>query len=254
MGINPCGIPLLDVGRDVQGRFTKANPGGPGNPFARKVAALRKALLDSVSEQDLKDMVEILKQQARQGDKGAMKLILQYCVGKPAPPNDPDRMDADEWHRLQQMRVSPEQFSQTIESVPASIACDMAQSYWPCTVQDGPLAETVHYIHSQMLAGGQGAPPPGEAGTSAPPDGARPDAAPAADGTAERSPSAKGEGKSKDRRDSAGPSRRDSHSPTRSPSPNGGIEEQRRQATEQRRPLSQPPRPSGQPGRPSARG
>ena len=48
--INPYGIPLLDVGRDVHGRFTKANPGGPGNPFARKVAALRKALLDSVSE------------------------------------------------------------------------------------------------------------------------------------------------------------------------------------------------------------
>jgi hypothetical protein len=62
---NPKGVPLLDVGRDVHGRFTKANPGGPGNPFARKVAALHKALLDSVSEQDVKDVVEILEQQAR---------------------------------------------------------------------------------------------------------------------------------------------------------------------------------------------
>ena len=44
--INPRGIPLLDVGRDVQGRFRPCNPGGPGNPFARKVAAPRKALLD----------------------------------------------------------------------------------------------------------------------------------------------------------------------------------------------------------------
>ena len=35
--INPIGIPLLNVGGDVHGRFTKANPGGPGNPFARKV-------------------------------------------------------------------------------------------------------------------------------------------------------------------------------------------------------------------------
>jgi hypothetical protein len=250
VSINPCGIPLLDVGRDVQGRFTKANPGGPGNPFARKVAALRKALLDSVSEQDLKDMVEVLKQQARQGDKAAIKLILQYCVGKPAPANDPDRMDADEWQRLQEMRVSPEQFSQTIESVPASLACDMAQSYWPCTVQDGPLAETVHYIHSQMLAAGQGATSPGEPGTNAGPNGARPDAAPAG----ERPSSAKGQDQSKDRRDSAGPSRIDSHSPTRSPSPNGGNEERRRQATEQRRPLSQPPRPSGQAGRVPPRG
>ena len=47
---NPCGVPVLDIGRDVQGRFRPGNPGGPGNPFARKVAALRKALLDSVSE------------------------------------------------------------------------------------------------------------------------------------------------------------------------------------------------------------
>ena len=30
--INPIGIPLLNVGGDVHGRFTKANPGGPGNP------------------------------------------------------------------------------------------------------------------------------------------------------------------------------------------------------------------------------
>src|SRR3954451_4431515 len=104
--INPLGVPLLKVGRDVHGRFTKANPGGPGNPFARKVAALRKALLDSVSEQDLKGVAEMLKLKACQGDMAAIKLLLQYCVGKPEPARDPDRMDADEWHRLQQMRVS----------------------------------------------------------------------------------------------------------------------------------------------------
>src|SRR5262249_11950280 len=80
--INPYGIPLLDIGRDVHGRFTKANPGGPGNPFARKVAALRKALLDSVTEQDVKDVAEILKLKAKQGDMAAVKLMLQYCVGK----------------------------------------------------------------------------------------------------------------------------------------------------------------------------
>src|SRR5437773_3339300 len=92
--LNPCGIPQLDVGRDVHGRFRKGNPGGPGNPFARKVAALRQALLDSVSEQDLKDVVEVLKLKARQGDTAAIKLLLQYCVGKPESARDPDRMDA----------------------------------------------------------------------------------------------------------------------------------------------------------------
>src|SRR4051812_47583774 len=114
---NQKGAPLLDVGRDVNGRFRQGNPGGPGNPFARRVAALRKALLDSVSEQDVRDVAEMLKLKARQGDVAAMKLFLQYCVGKPGPAKDPDRMDADEWQRLQQMRVSEGQFDGTIGSV-----------------------------------------------------------------------------------------------------------------------------------------
>jgi len=33
-------------GRDTMGRFAPGNSGGPGNPFARKVASLRQALLD----------------------------------------------------------------------------------------------------------------------------------------------------------------------------------------------------------------
>lgn len=34
--------------RETNGRFPKGNPGGPGNPHARKVALLRAALLDRV--------------------------------------------------------------------------------------------------------------------------------------------------------------------------------------------------------------
>ena len=35
--------------RDANGRFVKGNPGGPGNPFARKVAVLRTALINFVT-------------------------------------------------------------------------------------------------------------------------------------------------------------------------------------------------------------
>jgi hypothetical protein len=254
---NPKGVPLLDVGRDVHGRFRKANPGGPGNPFARKVAALRKAVLDSVSEQDVKDMVESLKQQARQGDKAAIKLLLQYCVGKPAPPNDPDRMDADEWRRLQEMRVGHQQLRKTIESVPACLACHVAQTYWPCDVQDGPLAETVHDVHAQLQASG-----PARATT---PDAARPDAAPAqaaasgnqkgepkpptepAGRTAQTRPSSANRiTKSSERHEPAGGPGNDSRSLTQPPSPNGGNGQERRQAPERPQPLRQPPQPPEQ--------
>ncbi len=35
------------------GRFTKGNPGGPGNPMGRRVAELRHALMDAVSQEDV---------------------------------------------------------------------------------------------------------------------------------------------------------------------------------------------------------
>src|SRR3954452_15286390 len=85
------GAPLKEGGRDERGRFRPGNSGGPGNPFARKVAALRKALLDSVSEQDLQEIVVLLKLKAQRGDLAAVKLLFQYCLGKPEPAKDPDR-------------------------------------------------------------------------------------------------------------------------------------------------------------------
>ena len=226
--INPCGIPQLNVGRDVHGRFTKANPGGPGNPFARRVAALRKALLDSVSEQDMVEMVEVLKQKARGGDVAAIKLILQYCVGKPEAPKDPDRMDVDEWQRLQQMRVSQGQFERTVEDVPACLACHVAQYHWPCNVQDGPLAQTVHDARSQLRDDDRPSAAPDE------PSKDTPDAARPAAGQQGR-PSTQGE--------PAGRTRRDGHRPSpQPPSPNGENGRGRRHTVEHPR----RPRAAGQ--------
>jgi hypothetical protein len=258
--LNPCGIPQLKVGRDVQGRFRPGNAGGPGNPFARKVAALRKTLLDSVSEQDLKDMVEALKLKARQGDTSAIKLLLQYCVGKPESPKDPDRMDADEWQRLRDMSVSEKEFSKTIDNVPACLACHRAETHWPCNVQDGPLAETVHYVRSQLRAGNPFAEVTyySELTTQ---DDAQPDAAPAPPiaavnqtvkpdaptertaATAQRPPSAKPTSKPDARREPAGQPRDNGRSPTRPPSPNGRIGDAQRQPPKQ---PQRPPQPSGQ--------
>jgi len=42
--------------RDERGRFARGNPGGTGNPHAAKVARLRSALLNAVTEQDIMDI------------------------------------------------------------------------------------------------------------------------------------------------------------------------------------------------------
>ena len=39
--------PNGENGRDVGGRFTKGNPGGPGNPFARRVSQLRSLIVEN---------------------------------------------------------------------------------------------------------------------------------------------------------------------------------------------------------------
>ena len=84
-------------GREANGRFAAGNPGGPGNPFARKVAALRNAIVEAITEEDIKEIVAVLKQKAKEGSTAAIKLIFQYALGKPGPENDPDRLDCHTW-------------------------------------------------------------------------------------------------------------------------------------------------------------
>src|SRR5947199_69894 len=85
-----------EPGRDQKGRFAKGNPGGPGNPFAREVAAYRTRLLQRVKEGDVDAVADQLIQQARDGDLAAIRLFLLYVLGRPAAAVDPDGLDAQE--------------------------------------------------------------------------------------------------------------------------------------------------------------
>jgi hypothetical protein len=90
------------TGHDQRGRFTKGNPGGHGNPFARQVAALRSALLAAVTTDDIAAVARALLARAKEGDVPAAKLLLAYSLGKPAPVPEPDRLDHDEWQRYRE--------------------------------------------------------------------------------------------------------------------------------------------------------
>ncbi len=82
-------------GRDAGGRFAKGNLGGPGNPFARRVAQLRAVIVESVTDADLAAVVRTLIDAAKGGEPWAVKELLDRCIGKPAPGPTTDQDDGD---------------------------------------------------------------------------------------------------------------------------------------------------------------
>ncbi len=116
---NPATEPAPSNGRGPGGRFAKGNPGGPGNPFARRVAALRSALIQSVQAEDLIAIARTLIEKARQGDTAAAKLVYQYVLGKPAETVDPDRLDADEWQGFKETATMMKELPQ-VGTAPAA--------------------------------------------------------------------------------------------------------------------------------------
>jgi hypothetical protein len=89
-------------GRDSQGRFTTGNPGGPGNPYYRRQAELKRQMLAHVTDVDVMSVMRVLLGLARSGDLAAIKLFLEYTVGKPTKEVDPDQVDLHEWQLQQQ--------------------------------------------------------------------------------------------------------------------------------------------------------
>lgn len=72
-------------GRTASGQFAKGNPGGPGNPHGRRVADLRAALLDAVTEADIRAVAKVLVARAKAGEVPAIRELLDRMVGRPLP-------------------------------------------------------------------------------------------------------------------------------------------------------------------------
>jgi hypothetical protein len=100
-----------DSHRDAQGRFIGGNPGGPGNPFARQVAEMRKALLSCVTYEEMRIIGGQLVVKAKMGDLAAIKLLFQYVIGKPTDSVNPDTLDLQEMEQYQQ-GMTPEQMQE----------------------------------------------------------------------------------------------------------------------------------------------
>lgn len=82
-------------GRDRAGRFAPGNPGGPGNPFGRRIGALRAAMLEAVSEEDMAAILGKLVELAKAGNVPAAKEVLDRCLGR--------TLEADLIERMEQL-------------------------------------------------------------------------------------------------------------------------------------------------------
>jgi hypothetical protein len=119
-------------GRQNNGTFAAGNQFGRGNPFARKVAAFRAALMEAVTEQDIKDIAAKLRDDAKAGDKAATKLLFQYLIGKPQPAVDPDTLDAQEMRTFAANSLPPEAVEQMQQAVPLSWLAPIWPIYVAC--------------------------------------------------------------------------------------------------------------------------
>ena len=76
-------------GRDGQGRFALGNPGGPGNPLAKRVAHARATIHETVSDDDLRDVIRALVELAKGGDLAAIREVFDRLCGKVRETADP---------------------------------------------------------------------------------------------------------------------------------------------------------------------
>jgi hypothetical protein len=139
--------PLGESGRDDRGRFTKGNKSGRGNPFARRVAAMRQALMDAVSDEDVAAISKKMVELARGGDVAAARLVLGYVIGKPQPAEDPDRLDEKEWRQYVNDTVKAGEMEAVVGGMSATLACTIAGAAVP-----GMQAQAAQTLREDLLA------------------------------------------------------------------------------------------------------
>jgi hypothetical protein len=144
-------------GRDARGRFTAGNKYGPGNPFARQTAQLRKVLLEVVNEEEMRQVAFSLLIQAKGGNLAAIKLLLQYVLGKPAEAVDPDRLEVDEWRLAQESKTDAVEMQQMLGQLPAQTANILVRHGWPAAAEANlqPFVEALDAMNAADAARAQ---------------------------------------------------------------------------------------------------
>lgn len=117
--------------RDDQGRFSKGNRGGPGNPYARQTARLLKVIRDAVSVEDLHSITRKMVEMAQNGDTAATKILFSYVVGKPLSAGQPDLVDHDEWELHKKNASLPHDLSIVLAALPTELSNQIVSAALP---------------------------------------------------------------------------------------------------------------------------
>jgi len=123
--------------RTANGQFAKGNPGGRGNPFARKVASFRAAIINAVTPADLAQILEVFRQKALQGDYQAAKFVFQYSAGKPADAGkvNPDRLDLEEFQLQKESMIENHEVDDILTHVNVKVATELLEVLAPMALK-----------------------------------------------------------------------------------------------------------------------
>jgi hypothetical protein len=158
--------------RDARGRFSRGNKAGPGNPYARRVALLRRAMLSIVKPNDMRAIIVKMILLAGEGDVAAARLVLQYTLGKPAETVDPDRVDLDEVEQAKERLAFKPALAEALGGMPPHMACNMGR-----TLLAGFEAE-LPTVFGKMLKEAEGTPDTAQAEEQPAAEASSPTAAP----------------------------------------------------------------------------
>jgi hypothetical protein len=92
---------------------------------------MRRAFSEAVSEEDLVEVVGMIKRKAKEGDMAAAKLLLAYVIGKPGPVVEPDTLDLEEFKHYEEESRHYRNLPAVAASADLGLACTIARTSRP---------------------------------------------------------------------------------------------------------------------------
>jgi hypothetical protein len=133
---NGAPAPACEGGdRGANGKFLPGNKAARGNPFARKMAAMRSALLSTATELGVITLGVKLLADALAGNMAAAQLYLSYVVGKPTKAVNPDTLDAEEFREIL-ARPGVKEVMAALMNINPGVAAELLINAGPKTVDD----------------------------------------------------------------------------------------------------------------------